>query len=70
MPQDIQRDRVQQLQPQGAAILEVLPKEEFEHEHLPGAISVPLGELRADSAARLIGADRQRAIVTYCQGSD
>jgi rhodanese-related sulfurtransferase len=70
MPCDIQRDRVRQLQAQGAAIVEVLPREEFEREHLAGAVSLPLGELRRQSAQHLIGADRQRAVVVYCQGSD
>jgi rhodanese-related sulfurtransferase len=70
MPQDIQRDRVQQLQAQGAAIVEVLPSKEFEHEHLPHAVSLPLSDLRAESAERVIGGDKQRPVVTYCQGSD
>jgi rhodanese-related sulfurtransferase len=70
MPQDVERDRVRQLQAQGAAIVETLPKEEFEHEHLAGAISLPLSELNANSAERVLGADKSRAIVTYCQGSD
>jgi rhodanese-related sulfurtransferase len=70
MPHDIQRDRLQELQAQGAAIVEVLPRPEFEQEHLPGAISLPLTELRAESAEQRLGADRRRPIVVYCQGSD
>jgi len=70
MPSDIARDRVQQLQAEGAAVVEVLPKEEFEGEHLVGAVHLPLTELRGDSAERLIGADRQRPVVVYCQGGD
>jgi rhodanese-related sulfurtransferase len=70
MPHDIERDRVQQLMSQGAAIVEVLPHEEFENEHLPGAISLPLGDFKPEAIDRLIGTDRNRAIVLYCQGSD
>jgi rhodanese-related sulfurtransferase len=70
MPQDIQRDRLQQLLVQGAAIVEVLPSKEFEQEHLPGAVNLPVSDVRAESAARVIGTDKQRPVVAYCQGSD
>jgi rhodanese-related sulfurtransferase len=67
MPQDISRDRVQELQGRGAALVEVLPKEEFDREHIAGAISLPLDELRASSAERLLGPDKLQPIVVYCQ---
>jgi len=70
MPQDIDRGLLEQLQAHGAALVEVLPYEEFEHEHLPGAVNLPLNELRADSADRLLGHDRQRDVVVYCQSTD
>ncbi len=70
MPHDIQRDRVKELQAGGAAIVEVLPREEFDHEHLSGAVNLPLRELRRETAERLIGSDKERAVVVYCQGSD
>jgi rhodanese-related sulfurtransferase len=70
VPQDIDRGRLQELQSQGAAVVEVLPREEFENEHLAGAVNLPLQELRPEKVSQLLGADKQRAIVTYCQGND
>jgi rhodanese-related sulfurtransferase len=70
VPQDIDRSRLQELQSQGAAVVEVLPREEFENEHLAGAVNLPLQELRPEKVSQLLGADKRRAIVTYCQGND
>jgi rhodanese-related sulfurtransferase len=50
----------------GAQLVEVLPTEEYEEEHLPGAVSIPLKELNATAAARL---DRDRPVVVYCWDS-
>lgn len=47
----------------GAQIVEVLPSEEYEDVHLPGAMSIPLKELEERSAARL---RRDLPVVTYC----
>jgi rhodanese-related sulfurtransferase len=47
----------------GAQVVEVLPGEDYEKLHLPGAISLPLAELDADTAKRL---DRGRDVVVYC----
>lgn len=69
MPRDIDRHQLQELQSRGAAIVEVLPPEEFQDEHLRGAISLPLGKLAAAAEQRL-GNDKQRPIVVYCQGVD
>ena len=44
-------------------LVEVLPAEEYEEEHLPGAISLPLKQLDASTAAVL---DRARPVVVYC----
>jgi rhodanese-related sulfurtransferase len=41
----------------------VLPREEYEEMHLPGAMHIPLKELDAHSAKRL---DPGRAVVVYC----
>jgi rhodanese-related sulfurtransferase len=70
MPEDIDRHRLQELRARGAAIVEVLPDEEFNNEHLPGAISLPLGDLRRETAEARLGQDQQRPIVTYCQSVD
>ncbi|HEV8535953.1 MAG TPA: rhodanese-like domain-containing protein [Candidatus Limnocylindria bacterium] len=57
------REDVQRLMREGAQIVEVLPREEYEDEHLPGAISIALKELDAKSAAQL---RRDRPVVVYC----
>jgi len=63
MPTDICRDDVRRLIGDGALLVEVLPAEEYDAEHLPGAINVPLKEL---DAARVRPLDRGRPIVVYC----
>ncbi|MBX6343145.1 MAG: rhodanese-like domain-containing protein [Thermomicrobiaceae bacterium] len=63
MPIEIDRGEVQSLAQQGAQIVEVLPAHEYEREHLPGAISIPLSTLDRDSAARL---DPERPVIVYC----
>ena len=47
-----------------AQIVDVLPAAEFAEEHLAGAISLPLKELNARTAAERL--DRERPVVTYC----
>ena len=47
----------------GAQVVEVLPGEDYEKLHLPGAISLPLAELNAETVERL---DRGRDVVVYC----
>jgi rhodanese-related sulfurtransferase len=63
MPTTIDRDAVQQLVGAGAQLVEVLPREEYEDEHLPGAINIPLKELNQEAAERL---ERSRAVIVYC----
>ena len=63
MPRVIERDEVRRLIEQGAQLIEVLPKEEFEEEHLPGAINIPLRRIDAEATERL---DRSRPVVVYC----
>ncbi len=63
MPAPIDRDRVQELLRSRAQLVEVLPNEEFEDEHLPGAVNIPLKALNADTAAQL---DRSRPVIVYC----
>ena len=63
MPIAIQRDEVRRLLESGGQLVEVLPAEEFEREHLPGAMSIPLKTLRRKTVAQL---QRDRPIVVYC----
>jgi rhodanese-related sulfurtransferase len=50
----------------GAQLVEVLPEDEYEDAHLPGAINIPLKQLTAQTAGVL---DRERAVVVYCWDS-
>jgi rhodanese-related sulfurtransferase len=63
MPTRIELAQLQELLDGGAQLVEVLPAAEYAEEHLPGAVSLPLKELDAASAARL---DRTRPVVVYC----
>ncbi len=59
----IARDEVERLLAAGAQLVDVLPREEYEEEHLPGAINIPLEELDRETAGRL---DRGRPVIVYC----
>jgi rhodanese-related sulfurtransferase len=63
MPTPIDRDRVRELVTGGAQLVEVLPADEYDDAHLPGALNIPLKELDATSASRL---RRDRPVITYC----
>lgn len=66
MPTGIDRTRVQALTAEGAQLVEVLPTEEYEDEHLPGAINIPLKELNRETTRQL---DRSRPVIVYCYDS-
>lgn len=57
---------VRRLVDEGAALVEVLPGEEYAEEHLPGAISLPLKRLDAGAVTSL---DRAAPVVVYCWDS-
>ncbi len=63
MPTDATRADVLRLFTEGAQLVEVLPPAEYEEEHLPGAINLPLKELSRQAARRL---DRTRPVIVYC----
>ncbi len=63
MPTPIDRDEVQRLVAAGAQLVEVLPAAEFEEEHLPGAINIPLKELDRETTRQL---DRKQPVIVYC----
>lgn len=63
MPTDATRDDVRRLLAEGAQLVEVLPRSEYEEEHLPGAINLPLNKLDRETAQRL---DPERPVVVYC----
>jgi rhodanese-related sulfurtransferase len=63
MPGRIEIDQLRALLDSGAQLVEVLPSEEYEEEHLPRAISIPLGSVDARSTATL---DKTNPVVIYC----
>ncbi len=64
MPTAIFRDEVRRLvQEEGAQLVDVLPREEYEDEHLPRAINIPLKELDRKTIARL---NRDAPVIVYC----
>ena len=62
-PETILYPRLKQLIAEGAQLVEVLPPEEYAELHLPGAVSIPLKTLDAETTAQL---DRRRSVVVYC----
>jgi rhodanese-related sulfurtransferase len=63
VPRGIDRHEVQRLVTQGAQLVEVLGPEEYEEEHLPGAINIPLRKIDALARERLVPG---RPVVVYC----
>jgi rhodanese-related sulfurtransferase len=64
MPTAIDREEVQRLiRDERALLVEVLPQAEYEEEHLPGAINIPLKTLAAETTRRL---ERERPVIVYC----
>lgn len=63
MPKDAFKDDVLRLVEEGAQLVEVLPREEYEEEHIPGAVNIPLKELDRESAAHL---RQDEPVIVYC----
>ena len=63
IPAVADRDAVQDLVAGGAQLVEVLPRDEYDEEHLPDAIPLPLKSLDPQAASVL---DRDRPVIVYC----
>ena len=63
MPSAIDLAETLRLLDDGAQLVDVLSRKEFEDSHLPGAINIPLPELDEPAVASL---DREAAVVAYC----
>ena len=64
MARVIDRNEVRRLmEKESAQLVEVLPRDEYESEHIAGALNVPLPDLNAQSAACL---DASRPVIAYC----
>ncbi|TMD48188.1 MAG: hypothetical protein E6I86_07280 [Chloroflexi bacterium] len=66
MPTVIDRSRVREMLEGGAQLVEVLSRAEYDEEHLPGAISIPLRELDRTTTSQL---DKTRPVISYCYDS-
>jgi rhodanese-related sulfurtransferase len=44
-------------------LVEVLPADEYEEDHLPGAVSLPLRRLETEADQQL---DKTRPVIVYC----
>ena len=63
MPTSITRDEVQRLMEREAAqLVEVLPSQEYQDEHIAGAINLPLKRLNRETVGRL---DNSRPVIVY-----
>ena len=64
--QDLQRHEVQDLIEKGAQVVEVLPREEYDEDHLPGAINIPLRSIEREAVDKL---DSGVPVLLYCWDS-
>ncbi len=63
MPTSIAREEVQRLiQEEAAQLVEVLPSQEYQDEHIEGAINLPLKRLNRETANHL---DKSRPVIVY-----
>jgi rhodanese-related sulfurtransferase len=63
MPQELGLDEIRLMLDRGAQLIEVLPSQEFEEEHLPGAVNIPLKSLDAETTRKI---DPGRPVIVYC----
>ena len=63
MPTSIDTQELQRLCERGAQLVEVLPAREFDEQHLPGAVNIPVKEINAERVRDL---DPGRPVVVYC----
>jgi len=66
MPTEIDRHEVQALLRQGAQLVDVMGRTEFEASHIVGAVHIPLRKVAAEAPSRL---DTSRAVIVYCYDS-
>ena len=62
MPTNVGREDLQRLVAEGAQLVEVLPKEEFDEQHLRGAIHIPLRKIDTGVRASLAP---ERPVIVY-----
>ena len=63
MPTSIAREEVQRLiREKGAQLVEVLPTQEYQDEHIEGALNIPLKRLDRETTGHL---DKARPVIVY-----
>ena len=63
MPTSIAREEVQRLiRDEAAQLVEVLPSQEYQDEHIEGAVNLPLKRLNRETASSL---DKARPVIVY-----
>lgn len=63
---EVRRSEVQDLMDKGAQVAGILGPEEFQEDHLPGAINLPLRKVETDAKTKL---DPNRPVIVYCWDS-
>jgi rhodanese-related sulfurtransferase len=63
VPKEAFRDDVRRMIEEGAQLVEVLPRAEYEEAHLSGALNIPIKELNRETTA---GLDRDTPVIVYC----
>jgi rhodanese-related sulfurtransferase len=66
MATELGREEVRQMMEDGAQLIEVLPREEYEAEHLPKAINISLQRLDRHTTAAL---QQDQPVIVYCYDS-
>ncbi len=66
MPREVDRHEVQRLLREGAQLVDVMGRKEFEASHISGAVNIPIRKLAAEARSRL---DAGRGVITYCYDS-
>lgn len=69
MIKQLTRDELRKMRDSGKKyiLVDVLPRESYEKEHIPGALSIPLAEIE-EKAPQLLG--KNETIITYCASFD
>ena len=66
MPTEIKREEICRMVEDGAQLVEVLPRKEYEAEHLPRAMNIPLPQLDRQTTAAL---QQDQPVIVYCYDS-
>jgi rhodanese-related sulfurtransferase len=63
MHEEVNRYQVRDMLAEGAQLIEVLPREDYEPVHLPGAINFPLEAFESEFLEQF---DKRLPVIVYC----